>query len=75
MKDNLKILLIWSKLLRSINGEQDDFDQITINGSMFEDDDEVKDDDKNNEKRNLILIKLMKVTMFLIYQFLKKERV
>ena len=36
---------------RSINGEQDDFDQIAINDeSIFEDDDEVKDDDKNNEE-------------------------
>ncbi len=37
---------------RSINGEQDDFDQIAINDeSIFEDEDEEgKDDDKNNEE-------------------------
>ena len=62
---------------RSINGEQDDFDQIAINDeSIFEDDDELKMMIKTmKRKRNLILIKLMKVTMFLIYQFLKKKRV
>ena len=39
------------RTFRSINGEQDDFDQIAINDeSIFEDDDEVKDDDKNNEE-------------------------
>ncbi len=39
---------------RSINGEQDDFDEIAINDeSIFEDEDEEnKDDEKNNEEEN-----------------------